>query len=287
MVARLVAGGHEVYVVNRSPEPVDKMVALGAKRGESLEALPKVMAPDTPIVWLMVPSDVVDEQFDRLLLVMPMGGIIIDGGNSDFRQTQKRAAKAAARHINFIDVGTSGGVLGGRDGFSMMVGGNDEAVKLVTPLIDSLARPYGWHHFGEAGSGHFVKMVHNAVEYGIMESYAEGYRLLHDGPIPNLDLAEVGRVWQHGSVIESLLNELTRQVLEENPSLEGIDGYVAETGEARWTLETAKQMLIPMPSIEAAFDVRLKSQKGQINFGTKLLAAMRNKFGGHAINPEG
>ncbi|HVO86227.1 MAG TPA: NADP-dependent phosphogluconate dehydrogenase [Candidatus Binatia bacterium] len=284
MVARLLAGGHEVYVVNRSPEPVDKMVALGAKRGDSLENLTKLLKP--VIIWLMVPADVVDEQFNTILKTAPMSSIIIDGGNSNFRDTQRRAETAKSRGIFFVDVGTSGGILGEKNGFSMMVGGDKQAVQLITPVIDSLAAPYGWHHFGPAGSGHYVKMVHNAIEYGMMESYAEGYRMLREGPYTELDLAAAGRIWQHGSIIDSLLNQLTMEAIEENPSLEGIDGVVAESGEARWTLELARELNIPMPSIQASFDVRLQSQQGQVNFATKLLAAMRNKFGGHNLNPD-
>lgn len=284
MVERLLKAGHEVYVVNRSPEPVDKMVALGAKRGETLDNLTKILDP--VVIWLMVPYNVVDEQFQMIAARAPRGSIIIDGGNSDFRFTQNRAKLAHEKGLFFIDVGTSGGILGAKNGFSMMVGGDGNAVEAVKPLLDALAQPFGWHHFGEAGSGHFVKMVHNAIEYGMMESYAEGYRMLKEGPYRELGLAEAGRVWQNGSIIESLLNELTRQALEENPSLEGIEGEVAESGEARWTLEIAKEIGMPMPAIEAAFNVRLKSQQGEINYATKLLAAMRNKFGGHQINPD-
>jgi 6-phosphogluconate dehydrogenase len=169
----------------------------------------------------------------------------------------------------------------------MMVGGEPEAVAKVAPAFDSLAKPKGaWHHFGPIGAGHFVKMVHNAIEYGVMESLAEGYRMLREGPYKAIDLAAAGEVWQHGSIIESSLNELTRQAIKENPTLDGIDGVVAESGETRWTLELADKLGLAMPSIKAAFNVRLASQKGQVNFATKLLAAQRNKFGGHAINPD-
>lgn len=283
MVERLIKAGHEVYVVNRSPEPVAKMVALGAKPGDNLEHLTELLDP--VIIWLMVPYDVVDEQFERIVAKAPRGSIIIDGGNSDFRFTRQRAERAHQKGLFFVDVGTSGGVLGGENGFSMMVGGDGNAVEAIKPLLDALAKPFGWHHFGDGGSGHFVKMVHNAVEYGLMEAYAEGYRMLKEGPYKYLSLADAGRVWQNGSVIESLLNELARQALDENPAMEGIGGVVAESGEARWTLEYAKTIGLSMPAIEAAFDVRLASQKGETNFATKLLAAMRNKFGGHALNP--
>jgi 6-phosphogluconate dehydrogenase len=169
----------------------------------------------------------------------------------------------------------------------MMAGGDGEAFRLVEPALQTMAKPSGaYQHFGPSGSGHYVKMVHNAIEYGMMQSLAEGYRMLEEGPCDKLDLAAAGEVWQHGSVVTSWLNELTRQALEENPTLDGIDGFVAESGEARWTLEVAKERGIPLPAIQTSFDVRLASQKGDTNFATKLLAAMRNKFGGHAINKQ-
>jgi 6-phosphogluconate dehydrogenase len=168
----------------------------------------------------------------------------------------------------------------------MMVGGNKESFDVVEPVFKSLAKPNGaYQHFGESGSGHYVKMVHNAIEYGMMESLAEGYRMLKDGPFKELNLADAGEVWQHGSVVNSWLNELASDALKENPSLDNTDGVVAESGEARWTLETAKELGIDLPAIQTSFDVRLASQKGQVTFSTKLLAAMRNKFGGHNINP--
>jgi 6-phosphogluconate dehydrogenase len=167
----------------------------------------------------------------------------------------------------------------------MMVGGEAEPVAAVTPALTDLAKPEGaFNHFGPAGSGHYVKMVHNAIEYGMMQSLAEGYRMLKEGPYPALNLADAGEVWQHHSVITSWLNELSRDALRENPELDGIDGFVAESGEARWTLEVAKEAGIPLPAIQASFDVRLASQQGEVSFATKLLAAMRNAFGGHSIN---
>jgi 6-phosphogluconate dehydrogenase len=169
----------------------------------------------------------------------------------------------------------------------MMVGGNEQGYQALEPALISLAKPHGgYHYFGPAGAGHYVKMVHNAIEYGVMESYAEGYRMLKEGAYDNLDLAAAANVWQRGSIISSDLNGLTLEALHENPELSGIDGYVAESGEARWTLEYAKEKGIPLPSIQASYDVRLASQKGDVSFATKLLAAMRNKFGGHALNKE-
>lgn len=287
MVARLLQNGHEVVVLNRSPEPVEAAVKLGATAAADYgDLVSKLEGGEGPVaIWLMLPSDVTDEHFAKALEVMPSESILIDGGNSDYRRSRERGAEAEHKNIRFLDIGTSGGILGRERGYAMMIGGNAEAAKSLQPIFDSLAPTDGWGYFGPAGSGHFTKMVHNAIEYGIMESYAEGYRLLKEGPFNDIDLQKASDVWQHGSIVESLLNDLTRQALAENPTLEGIEGVVAESGEARWALETAKELGIPMPSIQASFDVRLASQKGEITFATKLLAAMRNKFGGHALNP--
>lgn len=284
---KLSEGGHEVIAHNRSSEPVDEAAGYGAEAAYEKSDVINAFKNDRLVLWLMIPSDVVDDELAAWLNIVPEGSIIIDGGNSDFRLTQKRAETVAAKGCALIDVGTSGGVWGYQNGFSMMAGGQTEAFKVVGPAFKTLSQPEGgYHHFGPSGSGHFVKMVHNAIEYGMMESLAEGYRMLKDGPYKKLDLAAAGEVWQRRSVITSWLNELCRDALKENPALDGIDGYVAESGEARWTLETAKDLNIPLPSIQASMDVRLASQKGETNFATKLLAAMRSKFGGHAINKD-
>ena len=283
MVARLLENGHEVVVMNRSPEPIAEAVKLGAEAADDYHELISKLSP--VIIWLMLPSEVIEQKFNELLPQLPRGAIVIDGGNSDFRHSRLRAQRAAESGVNFVDIGTSGGILGRTAGYCLMVGGNEAALGVIKPVLEALSAPYGWRHFPGQGTGHFVKMVHNAIEYGIMESYAEGYRILRDGPYKGIDLAAAGEVWQHGSIIESKLNELSVQALRENPVLEGIDGIVAESGEARWTLETAKELNLAMPAIQAAFDVRIASQSGQTNFGTRLLAAMRNKFGGHEINP--
>ncbi len=283
MVARLIVKGQDVVVMNRSQEPVDAAVKLGAEAAADYKEL--VSKLDPVIIWLMLPAELIQTKFEELLPLVPAGAIIIDGGNSDFRHSQARYQAAKDRGVHFIDIGTSGGILGRSAGYCMMVGGDKEPVDVIKPVLDALAAPYGWRHFPGAGAGHFVKMVHNAIEYGLMESYAEGYRMLKEGPYKDIDLATAGEVWQHGSIVESKLNELSVQALRENPLAEGIDGVVAESGEARWTLEVAKELNIPMPAIQSSFDVRLKSQAGEISFATKLLAAMRNKFGGHDLNP--
>lgn len=282
---KLSEGGHEVIAHNRSPEAVDEAVSYGATAAYKKDDVLKAFAENPVVLWLMIPSDVVDEELDSWLKILPKNSIIIDGGNSDFRLTKKRSEKVQAADMTLLDVGTSGGVWGYKNGFSMMAGGDKTVFSSIEPALKTLAQPSGaYDHFGSSGSGHYVKMVHNAIEYGMMESLAEGYRMLKEGAYENIDLAAAGEVWQHGSVVTSWLNELSQSALSENPELKGIDGFVAESGEARWTLETAKEMGIPLPAIQTAFDVRLASQKGETNFATKLLAAMRNKFGGHQIN---
>jgi len=282
---KLAEGGHDVIAHNRSRDPIDKAVTYGATAAYTKADVVAAFGDGPIIIWLMIPADVIDTELDAWLDILPAGSTIIDGGNSDFRNTKRRAEKVTAAGMHLLDVGTSGGVWGYDNGFSMMVGGDTAVYTAIEPALHTLAEPGGaYQYFGPSGSGHYVKMVHNAIEYGMMESLAEGYRMLHEGPYGQLDLAAAGEVWQHGSVVTSWLNELTRQAVAENPTLEGVDGYVAESGEARWTLEAAKEAGIPLPAIQTSFDVRIASQQGETNFATKLLAAMRNKFGGHAVN---
>lgn len=283
---KLTEDGHEVIAHNRSREPIDEAVKNGAKPAYEKSDVVKAFGGEPVVVWVMIPAEVVDEQLAQWLKILPKGSVIIDGGNSDYRLTKARSKKIEAGGSSLLDVGTSGGVWGYKNGFSMMVGGDQKSFNKIEAALKTLAKPSGGYaFFGPSGAGHFVKMVHNAIEYGMMESLAEGYRMLKEGPYKELNLAAAGAVWQKGSVVNSWLNELTRQALAENPKLSGIDGMVAESGEARWALETAKDISLPMPAIQTAFDIRLKSQKGEVNFATKLLAAMRNKFGGHDLNP--
>ncbi|MCA9335073.1 decarboxylating 6-phosphogluconate dehydrogenase [Candidatus Saccharibacteria bacterium] len=282
---KLHENGHTVVAHNRSAEKVDEAKAYGAIPAYTDQDVVDAFGGEPVVLWIMLPADVIDSKIDEWLELLPKGSVIIDGGNSDYRGDKARAERVTAAGSQLLDIGTSGGVWGLENGFSMMVGGDKSAYELVVPVLDTLAVPRGGHqHFGENGTGHFVKMVHNAIEYGMMQSLAEGYRVLREGPYKDLDLAAAGDVWQQSSVVTSWLNDLTRQALHENPDLSGIEGVVAESGEARWTLETAKELGIPMPAIQASFDVRLASQQGEVDFSTKLLAAMRNKFGGHDIN---
>lgn len=282
---KLAEDGHEVIAHNRSNDKVDETVKYGAIAAYEKSTAVAAFEGEQVILWVMVPADTIDDQLDEWLAIVPEGSIIIDGGNSDYRLTKERAEKVARAGSTLLDSGTSGGVWGYQNGFSMMVGGGEDVFPTIEPIFKTLAKPTGaYQHFGPSGSGHYVKMVHNAIEYGMMESLAEGYRMLKEGPYKDIDLAAAGDVWQHKSVITSWLNELCRDALRENPTLDGIEGYVAESGEARWTIETAKEMGIPLPAIGASFDVRLASQKGEVSFTTKMLSAMRNKFGGHNLN---
>lgn len=285
MTRRLLSDGHQVAVFDVNEEAVATLSRDGAEpsnnRGQLVDGL------DPVVIWIMIPAQFIDEELDTLLELVPENAVLIDGGNSDYRQTLQRHRRCREHGVYWVDVGTSGGIQGQEHGFSMMVGGDEKAVETIEPVLESLAQTNGWHHFGGSGSGHFTKMVHNAIEYGLMEAYAEGYRLLQEGPYPDLDLTAAGNVWQRGSIISSFLNELTAEALDQNPNLDGIDGYVAESGETRWALEVAREHDIELPVVEAAFQVRLDSQQGKTDFATKLLAAMRHQFGGHAINKEG
>lgn len=290
-IARKLAesGQHTVIAHNRSPEPIDQAVSYGAIAASSIQDALKHFVDEKPVVWVMLPAEITDEQMHAWADAMPNGGIIINGGNSDYRQTKILNEELRAKGIKLVDVGVSGGIWGYENGFPMMAGSDDPtAFEAIEPALKTLSLPGGaYSRFGSSGAGHYTKMIHNAIEYGIMQSLGEGYRLLKEGPYEDINLAAAGELWQHHSVITSWLNQLSAEALKENPELEGISGYVAESGEARWALETAKEFNIEVPAIQASFDVRLQSQQGITNFATKLVAAQRNKFGGHNPNGEG
>lgn len=282
---KLHEAGHLVIVHNRSHEPINEMKILGLIPAYSKAEVVASFKEAPVIIWLMVPAEVVDIELSDWLKIIPKNSLLIDGGNSDFRETKKRAQLVSQQGSTLLDVGTSGGIWGYQNGFSMMVGGDNNSYQKIETVLKTLSLPSGaYQYFGESGAGHFVKMTHNAIEYGMMESLAEGYQLLYEGPYKNLNLAAAGDVWQHHSVVTSWLNELSGEALKNNPQLEGISGYVAESGEARWALEVAREYKIETPAISSALAVRLASQRGKINFATKLLAAMRQAFGGHNLN---
>jgi 6-phosphogluconate dehydrogenase len=283
-VAKLLHDGHSVVVFDVDQAAIDACVALGAIAATSREDLVAKLG-SAPVLWLMIPADCVETEVQSYLNLLPSGSVLIDGGNSNFHDTKRRAADAQMKSIHYIDVGTSGGVLGLTHGFCLMVGGDKEPANGLAPIFDTMVSPAGaWAYVGSSGSGHYVKMVHNGIEYALMQSYAEGYDLLKYGEVKGLDLAAIATVWQGGSIIQSQLNGLIAEVLHENPELDGIEGYVADSGEGRWTYEAAEAADVAMPALREAIAVRTASQQGYHIFATKLLAGLRNKFGGHAIN---
>jgi 6-phosphogluconate dehydrogenase len=285
LVEKLCADGHKVVAIDSDQAKQLEASKYGAMAVSTREEAISDFGQDKIIVWLMIPSIAVDDEMAVWQELLPADSIIIDGGNSDFRLTKQRNDALTANNIHLIDVGTSGGILGQKNGFCLMIGGEENVADELSPIFETLAKPNGsFHYFGLSGSGHFVKMVHNAIEYGYMESLAEGFELLADGPYKDLDLSAVSEVWQHGSIVESSLNGLAANIFSENPKLSGVEGVVAESGEARWSIDVAKEHGIKLPAIETALEVRLASQKGSTSFATKVLVELRNKFGGHTID---
>jgi 6-phosphogluconate dehydrogenase len=284
MTERLLRGGHRVVGYDRTPSVVQGMVGKGATGADSLDKMvAQLKAPR--VVWLMVPSGApVDQTIEQLLPHLAEGDTIIDGGNSYYKDTIRRGEALAQKKINFVDSGTSGGVWGLKEGYSMMVGGDAELIKRISPIFQTLAPgpDKGWGRVGPTGSGHFVKMVHNGIEYAIMQAYAEGLDLLRHKKEFNLDLLQIGKIWQYGSVIRSWLLDLTVDALSKNPTLEGIAAYVTDSGEGRWTVIEGVQLGVALPAISSALDNRFRSQDPE-PFANKLLAMMRNEFGGHAV----
>ena len=287
MVKRLLKGGHEVVVWNRSQQPVQDAVAAGAIASTTIDDL--VSKLQTPrAVWVMLPAgDVTDKFIMELTDKLSPGDIIIDGGNSNFKDTIQRANAIKAKNLHYIDVGTSGGIWGITEGYAMMVGGEKEAVDQIRPLLETLAPApdLGWGHVGPSGSGHFVKMVHNGIEYGMMQAYAEGFEIMKAKKDFNLDMSQIAELWRYGSVVRSWLLDLTANALKENPNMDGIAPWVADSGEGRWTVFAAIDEDVPAPVITLSLMMRFVSRQDD-SYGAKLLASMRNQFGGHAIKKE-
>ena len=284
MAQRLLIGGHRVAVYDISADAVEASRGHGAVAASSLSGLlQELTAPRA--VWIMAPAgDATESTIDRLAELMSPGDIIIDGGNANYKDTLRRAKKLAERSIRFVDVGTSGGIWGLTEGYSLMVGCDEETFERLEPIFQTLApgpdRGYG--RVGPSGAGHFVKMVHNGVEYGLMQAYAEGFELLQAKDDFGLDIAQISRIWSHGSVVRSWLLELTSRALVENPGMEGIQSYVEDSGEGRWTVQESVDLGVPLPVITASLQARFRSRQDQ-PFSGKLLAAMRRQFGGHAV----
>lgn len=284
MTRRLIAGGHRVVVYDRNPSAVAAAAAEGATGVESLEALiAKLSVPRA--LWIMVPSgDPVDATIAAVSGSLRKGDILIDGGNSNYHDTTRRAASARQLGLEFLDVGTSGGIWGLKEGYSLMIGGSSGAVERLRPIFEALAPASnrGWAHMGPSGAGHFAKMVHNGIEYGMMQSFAEGFALLEQKKEFGFDLAKVAETWRHGSVVRSWLLDLTAEALRENPTLKGVGPQVADSGEGRWMVAEAIASDVPCPVITLSLLERIRSRVSD-SFGNRMLAIMRNKFGGHAI----
>jgi 6-phosphogluconate dehydrogenase len=287
MAQRLMRGGHQVIGYDPSDAARAALEKQGAQSAASLQQLvAKLAAPRA--VWLMVPSGAItDDTVTALLPLLGAGDTLIDGGNSNFHDTQRRAAAAAQRRIDYVDSGTSGGVWGLAEGYSLMIGGDDAAVERLRPIFETLAPApdRGWGRVGAVGSGHYTKMVHNGIEYGLMQAYAEGFSILQHKSEFKLDLHQIAEIWRYGSVVRSWLLDLTADALDKNPTLHGIAPYVADSGEGRWTVAEAIELGVPAPVITLSLLERLRSRDAD-SFTDKLLAAMRNQFGGHAIKKE-
>jgi 6-phosphogluconate dehydrogenase len=287
MTTRLLRGGHEVVVHDQAADAAARAAAGGATAADSLETLVgKLSAPRA--VWVMVPAGAPTEAtVERLAALLSSGDTVIDGGNSNYKESMRRGATLRARGIHFVDVGTSGGVWGLAEGYSLMVGGDETAIERLRPIFETLApaRDRGWGRVGPSGAGHFTKMVHNGIEYGLMQAFAEGFSILRHKEELELDLAQIAEIWRHGSVVRSWLLDLTARALAENPTMEGIAPWVSDSGEGRWTVAEAIDLDVPAPVISLALIQRLRSRDEE-SYADRLLAAMRNQFGGHAIKRE-
>ncbi len=287
MTARLAGAGHRIVAFDRDPDAVRRAVAAGAVGAASLEDLVARLRP-ARAVWVMVPAgEPTESTVAALGRALAPGDVVVDGGNSYYRDTQRRAAALRERGIALVDVGTSGGVWGLTEGYSLMVGGERDAVERLRPVLETLAPApdRGWGHVGPSGSGHFVKMVHNGIEYGLMQAYAEGFAILRRKRELGLDPARIAEIWRFGSVVRSWLLDLAARALAENPSLEGIAPFVEDSGEGRWTVAEAVELDVPAPVITLSLLARLRSRDAE-SYADRLLAALRHQFGGHAVKRE-
>jgi 6-phosphogluconate dehydrogenase len=285
MARRLIKGGHTVVAYNRTAEKTREMAAeTGLTPAFSLEEVVQSLAPPRA-VWVMVPAgQPTESNVVALSDLLQSGDLIVDGGNSNYKETMRRAELVTSKGLHFADVGTSGGIWGLSEGYSMMVGGSDAAVAMLRPALETLApgADFGWGHVGPSGAGHFVKMVHNGIEYGIMQAYAEGFEIMKAKADFGLDLHQVAEIWRFGSVVRSWLLDLTANALAEDADLSAIKGYVPDSGEGRWTVAEAVDLDVPAPVITHSLMARFVSRQDE-SFAAKVLAAMRNQFGGHAV----
>ncbi len=284
MAERLRLAGHKVVGFDFNAEAVSKLTAAGSVGVSSLEDRVKNLSAPRA-VWIMVPAgDPVDQTIAKLEALMEKGDTFIDGGNSNYKDSQRRHAAAAAKGFEFVDAGTSGGIWGLKEGYSLMIGGDKGPVERLTPIFQALApsATEGWGHVGPSGAGHFVKMIHNGIEYGLMEAYAEGFSILKAKESLDLNLVQIANIWQDGSVVRSWLLDLTADALKKNPTLDGMEAYVPDSGEGRWTVFEAIDLDVSAPVITESLIRRLRSREAN-NFTDRMISIMRNEFGGHAI----
>ena len=284
MARRLLGGGHRVVVYDPLKEAREAVVELGAIGATSIaDLIERLSRPRA--VWLMVPSgEPTESTINTLAANLSVSDIIIDGGNSNYKDSRRRAATLSEKGIIFLDVGTSGGIWGLKEGYCLMVGGDIEAFRRLEPIFQTLApSPHqGYGYVGPSGAGHFVKMVHNGIEYGLMQAYAEGFELMQAKREFDLSLPQIAQIWRHGSVVRSWLLDLTAAALQEGPKLEGIEAYVEDSGEGRWAVQESVELAVPVPVITQSLQARFRSRQEQ-PFGAKLLAALRKQFGGHPV----
>ena len=282
MVERLIKGGHQLVVWDRSAEAIGKSVEDGAQAARDLKHVCASLSSPR-IIWIMVPAGApVDETIAALRPNLSKGDILIDGGNSNFHDTMRRAADLASSGIEFVDCGTSGGIWGLANGYCLMIGGTERAFTTCEPIFRTLAPEAGYAHVGPSGAGHYVKMIHNGIEYGMLQAYAEGYEILHASKSFDLDLHQIAAVWNRGSVVRSWLNELAERAFDKEADLESIRGFVGDSGEGRWTVQEAIDIDVPAPVITLSLLTRLRSRQPD-SFSAKVIAAIRNEFGGHAV----
>jgi 6-phosphogluconate dehydrogenase len=287
MAERLRLAGHQVVGFDFSADAVAKLTATGNVGVSSLEDLAANLK-GRKAIWIMVPQGKpVDDTIAKLEALIGPGDILIDGGNSNYKDSQRRHAEVTAKGFQFVDVGTSGGIWGLKEGYSMMIGGDKEPVEHLRPIFEALApaKDLGWGHVGPAGAGHFVKMVHNGIEYGMMQAYAEGFTIMETKKELGLDLAQISQIWRYGSVVRSWLLDLTADALAKNPTLEGLEAFVEDSGEGRWTVMEAIDLNVSAPVITESLMRRIRSRE-QNNFTDRMLAIMRNEFGGHAVKKD-
>jgi len=281
MTERLMKRGHEVVVYNRTQDAIDRYAKKGAIPAKSVKDLVQKL-PKKKVVWLMVPAGKpVDQNIRELKAVIKKGDVIIDGGNSEWQDSQRRAKSLKPKGIQFVDCGVSGGIWGLKEGYCLMYGGDKSTCAYVEPIFKALAPKNGYLYCGSEGSGHFVKMVHNGIEYGLLQAYAEGFAVLEKSEF-DLDLRAISHVWQFGSVVRSWILELAERVYKEDPKLDDLEPYVWDSGEGRWTVEAAINLNVPAPIMTASLIARLQSRDTD-SFSMKTIAALRNQFGGHAV----